>query len=109
MTIIEKVEMYKDKKVFVDNISKAFEAELAGSTVKKVEYEVYTKEFDGTTYFEEYIVVTYNGGAKAVRNATGNSNTANFRTIGGLVNGGYYDEVERYINLENNGYERVAI
>lgn len=109
MTIIEKVEMYKDKKMFVDNISKAFEVEPAGSTVEKVDYEIYTKEFNGTTYFEEYIVVTYRGGAKAARNATCNSNTANFITIGTLLNGGYYDEVERYMNLESNGYERVAI
>ena len=109
MTTIEKIEMYKGKKIFVDNISKAFETRPAGSSVTKVEYEVYEKEFNDITYFEEYIIVTYTGGAIATRIVNGNSNTANFIAISTLLDGGYYEEVERYRNLEKNGYKRVTL
>ena len=108
MTIIKKIEMYRDKKVFVDNISKAFEAS-AGSSVVKIDYEVYEKDFCGETLFQEFLVVTFRGGAKSVRNANGNSNTANFRELGKLIDGGYYDEVPFYDELEERGFLRVAL
>ena len=109
MTINEKIEMYKGKKAFISYLSKAFEARPAGSSVAKVEYEVYEKEFNGAPMFQEMLVVTFDGGAKSVRNVNGNSNMTNLVELGKLVNGGYYDEVEYYNNLDKNGFERVVI
>lgn len=107
MTIAEKIEMYTNKKHFVDGISKVFET-LSTTGPKKISYEVYKKAInENTTYFCEYIVVTFEGGGKSPINVNGNSNSANFRAIGKLIDGGYYDEVEYYKNMEESGFERV--
>lgn len=110
MTANEKLDMYRGKKTFVENISKAFEADPAGSTVTSINYEVYSLELkDDITYYKEYIIVTFKGGSISVRSANGNSNTANFRAIGTLLDGGYYDEVFYYENLEADGYKKVEL
>lgn len=108
MTIAEKIEMYKSKQAFVNAVSKAFEVEPRTSSVDSIELIIYKKELNNTTYFEEFIVVHFFGGAISVRRATGNSCTANFRTIGSLIDGGYYDEVGDYETLEDRGFERVT-
>jgi hypothetical protein len=110
MTITEKIEMYKGKKAFIKNISKAFEATPRISSVTSIDYEVYRKEInEDTTYFVEYIIVNFFGGGKSVRLVNGNSCTANFREIGKLLDGGYYEENRQYESLEDNGFTFVSI
>jgi hypothetical protein len=110
MTIEEKIKMYKGKKAFVDNVSKAFQAASTKTGVLAVDYEVYCKEISPDfTHFAEYLVVTFVGGGKSVRNANGNSCNANFCEIGKLINGGYYDEVRDYEALINNGFTKVEV
>lgn len=110
MTIAEKIKMYKEKKAFIDNISKAFEAKPSGSTVASIDYEVYRMDMeDGRVFFEEYLIVNFFGGGKSVRVANGNSNIANFRALGALVEGGYYDEIRRYETLEDVGFKLVQL
>ena len=102
LTLEERLELYQGKKCFIDTISKAFK--LSETGVAKVDYEVYSKYnpvYD-TTYYAEFIVVTFAGGGKSVRTATGNSNTANFNEIAKLIEGGYYDELEYYNDIRNN-------
>ena len=107
MTIQEKIKMYKGKKAFIDNISKAFEARPAGSTVESVEYEVYRKGIVEPFFFVEFLVVKFFGGGKSVRVVSGNSNTANFRVLGTMVEGGYSDEIRDYESLADRGFELV--
>ena len=59
----------------------------------------------------EYIVVHFVGGAISVRNATYNSLPANIAELGKLLNGGYYDEVEGYIELKKKDWylENISI
>lgn len=110
MTITEKIEMYKGKKAFIKNVSKAFEATPRISSVTSIDYEVYKKEIDkDITYFAEYIIVNFFGGGKSVRQVNGNSCTANFREIGKLLDGGYYEENRQYETLEDNGFTFVSI
>jgi hypothetical protein len=110
MTITEKIEMYKGKKAFIKNVSKAFEATPRISSVTSIDYEVYKKEIDkDITYFAEYIIVSFFGGGKSVRQVNGNSCTANFREIGKLLDGGYYEENRQYETLEDNGFTFVSI
>ena len=96
MTVAEKIEMYKRKKAFIDDLSKALRMH-ACMAVTQVDYEVYQKTENDSDYFEEYLVVTFNGGAKSVRCANGNSYIANYVEIGKLLYGGYYDELPRYM------------
>ena len=110
MTITEKIEMYKRKKAFIDNVSKAFESCSVGTGVQSVDYEVYRKEIsEDTTYFVEYLVVTFSGGGKSVRCANGNSHNANFRELGELLDGGYYDEVRDYEQILDRGFIKVEV
>ena len=109
MTISEKIEMYKGKKAFITYLNKAFEARPDGSSVTKVAYEVYTKEFNGEPVFQEYLIVTFDGGAKSVRSINGNSNMTNLVELGKLVNGGYYDEVPGYEAMSECGFEYVTL
>lgn len=110
MTIAEKLEMYKGKKTFIDAINKAFETRPSMSTVASVCYEVYSKKIDDKiVYFEEYIIVHFFGGGLSARRASGNSSLANFRAIGTLIDGGYYDEVKDYETLIDRGFELVSL
>ena len=104
MTTEQRIEMYKSKKLFIDHISKAFEDEYLISNVAKVEYEVYSKNSPNghDVWYTEFVVVTFVGGAKSVRNISGNSNNATFREIGRLIDGGYYDELEFYKRVKES-------
>ena len=67
------------------------------------EFRVYldkSKTNPGEYYLEEFLVVTYRGGAGAARRANINSNSVNFKEIGKLLDGGYYDEVDELQRLE---------
>jgi hypothetical protein len=108
MELKEKIEMYQEKKNFVAAVSKAFES-LRHSSVEKITYEIFTKDINGEPYFKEWLVVHFNGGAISVRTCTGNSNSANFREIGKLVDGGYYNEVDSYENMETLGFKVFEI
>ena len=106
LTLEERIEMYKGKKLFIDTVSKVFEIEDLQSNVAKVSYEVYMKPIDDeTTYYSEFVVVTFQGGGKSVRIISGNSNNANFIEIGKLINGGYYDELDYYNRTRANYIE----
>ena len=55
-------------------------------------------------FLEEFLKVTYDGGASTYRCATHNSMSANFRAIGELLDGGYYKELDYVESLEKTGY-----
>lgn len=109
MTTTEKIKMYAKKKAFINKISAVFET-THSTTVESVSYEVYQKEISpDTTYFTEYVIVNYIGGGKSVRIVNGNSDTANFRAIGTLLDGGYYDELPDYETLADRGFKAVKL
>jgi hypothetical protein len=114
MTDKEVFTMYQNKKAFVDSISKAFQLRPKTHSIESIQYELFTKQINNElvtnyTYYQEYLVVTFNGGGISVRSINGNSDTANFREIGKLIDGGYYDEVELYTSMEERGFTRVAL
>ena len=110
MTIAEKMEMYRCKKQFIENLNEVFQMEPKCGSVEGVTYEVHTKSYDeDRTDFREWIIVHYVGGGKSPRIASGNSNAANFRVIGSMVDGGYYEDVSMYKTQESFGYEKVEL
>lgn len=109
MTFSEQIEMFKNKQSFIDYISKAFETNLANEAVTKVEYELYTKDFNGEPVFQEYLVVTFKSGMKSVRSINCNSNMTNLVELGKLVNGDYYDEMSDYCAMADCGFEGVVL
>ena len=108
LTFEERIHMYNGKKLFIEGISKVFENESLRSNVKTIDYVVLTKVIDeNTTDYREFVMVTFTSGACAIRTISGNSNNANFREIGKLIDGGYYDEVPYYTSLLENGYTEL--
>ncbi len=111
MTMEEKIEMYQEKKAFIDGLSKVFEAKPKGSTVEYITYEVYTKEIvrDDITYRSiiEFVVIYFVGGGKSAKVVSGNSNTANFAVIGPMLNGGRYEENKYYESIVDGGYTKI--
>lgn len=109
MTMEEKLEMYEEKKKFIDNISAVFQASPAGSSVSRIDYELYKKLFADIIDFREWLVVHFDGGGRSARLVSCNSNTANFRVLGPMLDGGYYEEMETYKLQEYFGYEKVEL
>lgn len=110
----ERITMFKEKKMFIDGLDAAFQISPKKHSVESVDYEVYSKVITNEyvtnhTYYQEFLVVTFDGGGISVRNVNGNSSTANFRELGKLIDGGYYDEVGFYRALETNGFKRVEL
>ena len=114
MTKEDKIKMFQEKKAFIDGLNAAFQVKPRKHSVDSVEYELYSKVINNEyvtdhIHYQEYLVVTFDGGAKSVRNINGNSNTANFRELGKLIDGGYYEEVEAYMSMEEHGFTKVEL
>ena len=113
MTYEEKIEMYKGKKAFINNISKAFEATPRVSAVTSIEYEVYHRKVtinnEERDHYVEYLIVHFFGGGKSAKFVSGNSCTANFRALGPMLDGGYYDETREYDTLDDNGFALIKL
>lgn len=83
------------------------------TSIKKIEYKVFRcdnfkEEFGNQIYYQEYLVVTYDGGAISVRCCNGNSFTAIFEELTKMLDGGYYDEVQDLHHCENSEMWREA-
>ena len=87
---------YRGKIAFIKELNKVFKKEYSGIPVEGVSIEFYQVG----NYVDEYIVVKYRGGAYAPRIANVNSNSANFRIVSDLINGGYYEERDRYDQIK---------
>lgn len=106
MTINEKIEMYKEKKGFVEKLSEVFENyRPKGSSVSKIEYKVFSKD----NIFQEWILVIYDGGAFSPLLVNGNSNTANYTVIGRVLNSGDYELEDMYLSLLDEGYKEIDL
>lgn len=109
MTLEEKLKMYREKERFVENVSGVFQVAPGCPSIEGVSYEVYQKLYIDVIDFREWIIVHYTGGGKAMKIVSGNSNAANFRVIGTMLNGGEYEQVRLYYEQEENGYERTEL
>ena len=90
---------------FVNDLNKVVPTYKTG--IEKIEYRVFRCDFckdknGGQSYYQEYLVVTYDGGAIGVRNCNGNSFTAVFEELTKMLDGGYYDEVQDLHDYEKN-------
>ena len=102
----ETYEYYLCKQAFIRQVGEAL-ALYARSSVAKVDLEFYENKESGA--IQEYLVVTFDGGAISVRSANINSDTANFRELGNLIDGGYYSEVKDYREMvASKDWERIA-
>lgn len=99
----EHLEELKGKKRFLKALGEVLKTSKRMS-IADIDLEVYL--IDG--YVMEYVVITFDGGAISVANASGNSDSANLRQVAKMVNGGYYDEVEMYLEIKDK-YVKVEV
>jgi hypothetical protein len=110
MTLEEKLEMYREKARFIENLSGVFQVRPGCPTVEGVSYEVYTKNYgEDRIDIREWVIVHYTGGGWAAKLVSGNSNIANFRVVGSMLSGGCYEEVRTYQDQVGLGYERIEL
>ena len=111
MTIDEKLKMYREKKAFIAGLDKVFTQNSKGHSIYGIRYEVWHKEHEQFGHeFVEWIIVCYVGGAKSYIKATANSNTANFRAIGEVLDHGNYNEADTYCERQKAmGFKRVNL
>ena len=100
-----------NKVKFVNDLNKVIPIYKSG--IEKIEYRVFRydflkDEFSRNTYYQEYLVITYDGGALGVRSCNGNSFTAIFEELAEMLDGGYYDEVQDLHDCENSELWREA-
>ena len=88
----------KEKKEFIESLNSSFINNKHYTAVESIDYEVYE---DGS-YYKEYLIIHYNGGAITARNCTGNSAAAVFQEIARYLNSGYYDEILTYNTYKSN-------
>ena len=90
---------YRQKKAFVKRLGEV--CKDFDLRVLKSELDVF---FDSKGCLREFMVVTYKGGAIAVRDCAINSNLANLCEFTKLMHGGYYEEVQPYKDLKEEGF-----
>ena len=88
----ERIETLSKKVNFVKALSAVIPAYQ--TNVESLHYDVFEDEETGYDY--EYLVIEYVGGAKSYRSCNGNSISAIFEEIAGMLDSGYYAEERDY-------------
>lgn len=86
--------LWQAKKVnFVNKLREAIVPVVPN--VIDIEYKIF-QNVEQPNCIKEYLIITYEGGARTVRICSGNSCSAIFEEIGKYLNHGYYDEEREY-------------
>ena len=88
----ERIKILSKKVDFVKALSAVIPAYQ--TNVESLHYDVFEDEETGYDY--EYLVIDYVGGAHSYRNCNGNSISAIFEEIAGMLDSGYYAEERDY-------------
>ena len=98
----ERIKILSKKVDFVKALSAVIPAYQ--TNVESLHYDVFEDEETGYDY--EYLVIDYVGGAHSYRNCNGNSISAIFEEIAGMLDSGYYEE-ERDYNVVKSSCHRI--
>ena len=98
----ERIKILSKKVNFVKALSAVIPAYQ--TNVESLHYDVFEDEETGYDY--EYLVIDYVGGAHSYRNCNGNSISAIFEEIAGMLDSGYYAE-ERDYNVVKASCHRI--
>lgn len=98
----ERIKILSKKVNFVKALSAVIPAYQ--TNVESLHYDVFEDEETGYDY--EYLVIDYVGGAHSYRNCNGNSISAIFEEIAGMLDSGYYEE-ERDYNVVKSSCHKI--
>ena len=85
----------KEKILFIDKLNEL--VHLDRNSIDNVKLDIFEHPVYGT---QEYLVITFKGGAISARVCNANSNLANLEQFTKLCFGGYYSEVGEYKKLK---------
>lgn len=102
MLTLERIKILSKKVNFVKALSAVIPAYQ--TNVESLHYDVFEDEENEYEY--EYLVIDYVGGAKSYRSCNGNSISAIFEEIAGMLDSGYYEE-ERDYNVVKSSCHRI--
>ena len=94
----QKIQLYKEKQNFVRELSGVIPFYIPN--VIGLQYKIFENKKEG--WFEEYLVIGFDGGARLARCCNANSNMAIFSEIAKYIRGGYYEEIEGLARLETD-------
>ena len=98
----ERIKILSKKVNFVKALSAVIPAYQ--TNVESLHYDVFEDEETGYDY--EYLVIDYVGGAHSYKNCNGNSISAIFEEIAGMLDSGYYAE-ERDYNVVKSSCHKI--
>ena len=98
----ERIKVLSNKVNFVKALSAVIPAYQ--TNVESLHYDVFEDEETGYDY--EFLVIEYVGGAHSYKNCNGNSISAIFEEIAGMLDSGYYAE-ERDYNVIKSTCHRI--
>ena len=98
----ERIKILSNKVNFVKALSAVIPAYQ--TNVESLHYDVFEDEETGYDY--EFLVIEYVGGAHSYKNCNGNSISAIFEEIAGMLDSGYYAE-ERDYNVIKSTCHRI--
>ena len=98
----ERIKILSKKVNFVKALSAVIPAYQ--TNVESLHYDVFEDEENEYEY--EYLVIDYVGGAHSYRNCNGNSISAIFEEIAGMLDSGYYEE-ERDYNVVKSSCHKI--
>ena len=98
----ERIKILSKKVNFVKALSAVIP--VYQTNVESLHYDVFEDEETGYDY--EYLVIDYVGGAHSYRNCNGNSISAIFEEIAGMLDSGYYEE-ERDYNVVKSSCHKI--
>ena len=98
----ERIKILSNKVNFVKALSAVIP--VYQTNVESLHYDVFEDEETGYDY--EYLVIDYVGGAHSYKNCNGNSISAIFEEIAGMLDSGYYAE-ERDYNVIKSTCHRI--
>ena len=87
--------IYENKIKFMEKINEAIHED--SNSIENVKLDIFEHPVYGT---QEYLVITFKGGAISCRDCIANSNLANLEEFTKMCFGGYYSEVRRYKELK---------
>ena len=98
----ERIKILSNKVNFVKALSAVIPAYQ--TNVESLHYDVFEDEETGYDY--EFLVIDYVGGAHSYKNCNGNSISAIFEEIAGMLDSGYYEE-ERDYNVVKSSCHKI--
>jgi hypothetical protein len=101
MDTIQKLEMYRRKAKFIARLASALtNPPPQGSSLKGIRYELYEEQAVNKTFYEEFIILEYEGDVECAVCVNSNSDSANLRVIASNINNGDYTDEYFYNRIK---------